>query len=105
MGSESPVEAAAPAVPKAPGEVRSIQYLRGLAAFGVLAFHAADRAGYAFGTGAAGVDVFFVISGFIMWVTTCRKGPSPAAFMWKRIQRIVPLYWAVTLVTAAVAAF
>lgn len=86
-----------------PGEVRSIQYLRGLAAFGVLIFHAAERAGGAFGVGAAGVDVFFVISGFIMWVVTCRRPPSPGQFMWKRVQRIVPLYWAVTLATAAVA--
>jgi exopolysaccharide production protein ExoZ len=90
---------------KAPGEVRSIQYLRGLAAFGVLAFHAAERAGGAFGTGAAGVDVFFVISGFIMWVVTCRKAPSPGRFLIKRVQRIVPLYWAVTLATAALAVF
>jgi peptidoglycan/LPS O-acetylase OafA/YrhL len=29
---------------RAPGEVRSIQYLRGFAAFGVLVFHAAERA-------------------------------------------------------------
>ncbi len=90
---------------QAPGEVRSIQYLRGLAAFGVLAFHAAERAGGTFGVGAAGVDVFFVISGFIMWVVTCRKAPSPGWFLIKRAQRIVPLYWAVTLATAAIAVF
>lgn len=95
--------AAAEEAPKAPGEVRSIQYLRGLAALGVLVFHAAERAGSAFGVGAAGVDVFFVISGFIMWVVTCRKTPSPGVFLWRRVQRIVPLYWAVTLVTAAIA--
>lgn len=89
--------------PKAPGEVRSIQYLRGLAAFGVLIFHAAERAGGHFGVGAAGVDVFFVISGFIMWVVTCRKTPSPGDFLVRRVQRIVPLYWAVTLLAAGVA--
>lgn len=87
----------------APVEVRSIQYLRGLAAFGVLVFHAAERAGGAFGVGAAGVDVFFVISGFIMWVVTAKRPPSPGQFLWRRVQRIVPLYWAVTLATAAVA--
>ena len=90
-------------LPKAPGEVRSIQYLRGFAAFGVLLFHAADRAGYVFGVGAAGVDVFFVISGFIMWVVTCRKPPSPADFLVRRVQRIVPLYWGLTLGVAAAA--
>lgn len=92
-----------PSVPHAPGEVRSIQYLRGIAAFGVLIFHAAERAGGHFGVGAAGVDVFFVISGFIMWVVTCRKTPAPGQFLWRRVQRIVPLYWAVTLLVAGVA--
>lgn len=90
-------------MPKATGEVRSIQYLRGFAAFGVLLFHAADRAGAAFGVGAAGVDVFFVISGFIMWVVTCRKTPSPRDFLVRRVQRIVPLYWGLTLAVAAAA--
>ena len=92
-------------IAKAPGEVRSIQYLRGLAAFGVLVFHAAERAGGQFGVGAAGVDVFFVISGFIMWVVTCRKTPSPGSFLLRRVQRIVPLYWAVTLAAAGLAVF
>jgi len=90
-------------VARAPGEIRSIQYLRGFAAFGVLLFHAAERSGWLFGVGAAGVDVFFVISGFIMWVVTCRKAPAPGEFLLRRIQRIVPLYWGVTLVVAATA--
>ena len=88
---------------KAPGEVRSIQYLRGFAAFGVLVYHAAERAGSGFGLGAAGVDVFFVISGFIMWMVTCRRPPSPQEFLIRRVQRIVPLYWGVTLLVAAIA--
>ncbi|HEX2801677.1 MAG TPA: acyltransferase, partial [Phenylobacterium sp.] len=86
-----------------PGEVRSIQALRGLAALAVLVFHAADRAGGTFGVGASGVDVFFVISGFIMWVVTCRETPTPARFLARRAERIAPLYWLVTLGTAAVA--
>ncbi|WP_374468797.1 acyltransferase family protein [Phenylobacterium sp.] len=86
-----------------PAEVRSIQYLRGFAAFGVLVFHAAERAGGHFGLGAAGVDVFFVISGFIMWVVTCRRPPSPAQFLIRRAQRIVPLYWGLTLLVVGVA--
>jgi len=103
MASEPPPSQPGGATPKAPGEVRSIQYLRGVAAFGVLAFHAADRAGWVFGVGAAGVDVFFVISGFIMWVVTCRRPPSPADFLKRRIERIVPLYWGVTLLVAGIA--
>jgi exopolysaccharide production protein ExoZ len=53
--------------------------------------------------GAAGVDVFFVISGFIMWVVTYRRTISPGGFLLRRVQRIVPLYWGVTLLVAAAA--
>ena len=88
---------------RAPGEVRSIQYLRGFAAFGVVAFHASERAGYQFDVGTAGVDVFFVISGFVMWMVTSSKTLSPGEFLARRVQRIVPLYWGVTLAVAAVA--
>ncbi len=45
----------------------------------------------------AGVDLFFVISGFIMWQTTARGGIGPAGFLWKRITRVMPLYWVATL--------
>ena len=59
--------------------------------------------GLNFKIGAAGVDIFFVISGFIMWVTTVGKPIGPQEFMWRRIIRIVPLYWIATLATFAVA--
>ncbi|MDP2354731.1 MAG: acyltransferase [Beijerinckiaceae bacterium] len=85
--------------------MRSIQYLRGLAALGVLAYHAAERAGVGFGVGAAGVDVFFVISGFIMWIVTCHSSPSPSRFLLRRAERVVPLYWGLTVAVAAVAVF
>ena len=101
MTSASPAEATIR--PSAPNLVRSIQYLRGIAALAVVVFHAADRAGGSFGVGAAGVDVFFVISGFIMWVVTCGRPPRPGVFLLRRIERIVPLYWLVTLATAALA--
>ena len=47
----------------------------------------------------AGVDVFFVISGFIM-VYTSRKlfanADGPRVFLARRIARIVPIYWVLT---------
>ena len=43
-----------------------------------------------------GVDIFFVISGVVMWISTCERETSPAAFYWARFTRIVPLYWLVT---------
>ncbi|TIV73797.1 MAG: acyltransferase, partial [Mesorhizobium sp.] len=80
--------------------IHSIQYLRGLAACAVVCFHVSEQFGGPFDVGAAGVDVFFVISGFIMWVTTAGRPANPWRFMGRRITRIAPLYWIVTLLTA-----
>ena len=90
------------ATPKAQGDtLYGIQYLRALAALAVVAFHAAERSGYAFAIGAAGVDVFFVISGFIMWVIVERRPVSPGHFLRERVRRIGPAYWLATGVMAA----
>src|SRR3954468_18445129 len=52
--------------------------------------------------GAAGVGVFFVISGFVLW-TACEARPTtPGAFLLARAERILPLYWIATLAVAAV---
>jgi peptidoglycan/LPS O-acetylase OafA/YrhL len=57
--------------------------------------------------GFVGVDVFFVISGFLITrilVRRATKGGSPgAAFYLRRARRIVPAYVLVTLVTVALA--
>ncbi len=74
-----------------------LQYLRGLAALGVVAYHAADRSGTHFSLGKAGVDLFFVLSGFLMWAITDERS-RPGPFLSDRIQRIVPCYWIVTSV-------
>lgn len=78
-----------------------IQYLRAFAAIAVVAFHAAEKTGAHFAIGAAGVDVFFVISGFIMWVITARRPVTPLKFLSDRIVRIVPIYWLATAVMVA----
>ena len=75
-----------------------IQYLRALAAIAVVLFHAAEKTDHAFAIGAAGVDVFFVISGFIMWVISEKRPVSPARFLADRLRRIVPVYWLATVV-------
>jgi exopolysaccharide production protein ExoZ len=84
-------------------EVVSIQYLRGIAALAVVLFHLElqlDRVGY---QGYwphfldRGVDIFFVISGFIMWITTL-KGMTTLEFYRRRFLRIAPLYWLLTSV-------
>jgi exopolysaccharide production protein ExoZ len=78
-----------------------IQYLRAFAALAVVVFHAAERTGGHFAIGAAGVDVFFVISGFIMWVISDRKPVTPQRFLLDRIRRIAPSYWLVTAIMVA----
>lgn len=76
----------------------SIQCLRALAALAVLLHHAVGHLSPGgFDVGAAGVDVFFVISGFIMAGTVIHRTPTAGTFLWQRAVRIIPLYWAVTV--------
>jgi len=87
----------------------SIQILRAVAALLVVFHHARyqipDFEVFFYGGiwpfGQAGVHIFFVISGFIMWVTTHDRRTTPLQFMINRIVRIVPLYWLLTLSVAA----
>jgi len=88
-------------------EVVSIQYMRGIAALSVAYFHTGvNSANLAWPSfiprefGKAGVDVFFVISGFIMVLVTSSRETSPKQFLLRRIFRIVPLYWLFTLLVA-----
>jgi len=84
-------------------EILSIQYLRGVAALMVVFLHLdlqLERLGYhGYWPGwlSAGVDIFFVISGFIMWITTA-GGMTTREFFRRRFFRIVPLYWTLTTV-------
>ena len=77
-----------------------LQYLRGLAAVAVVIFHAADKAGQDFSVGKAGVDLFFVLSGFLMIAIT-GDDSRPFKFLGDRIRRIVPVYWIATSVMLA----
>jgi exopolysaccharide production protein ExoZ len=72
----------------------NLQVLRALAALGVVFYHTDYRAFDDIHTDLNGVSMFFVISGFIMCYVT-RKDPS--GFFEKRLIRIVPLYWVLTL--------
>jgi peptidoglycan/LPS O-acetylase OafA/YrhL len=90
----------------------SIQVLRAVAALAVVAFHFSVSLQQdfhltndpLFSAGASGVDIFFVISGFIMSYTTARPDQrSPTAFVFKRLARIVPLYWVMSLAIFVVA--
>ncbi|MBC8748046.1 MULTISPECIES: acyltransferase family protein [Paraburkholderia] len=97
---------------------RSIQALRALAALGVVAFHTNGIVAahgwlvHVFPRvsryGEIGVDVFFVISGFVMALVTHGLPPgieSARSFICARIARVVPLYWILTALFIALVAF
>ncbi|SLN53649.1 Acyltransferase family protein [Roseivivax jejudonensis] len=83
-----------------------LQYLRGLAALMVVVHHVVKAregffsplAGSDFGR--AGVLIFFVLSGFI--IAHVSSADRPAAFALRRVVRVVPLYWVLTLVFFAI---
>ena len=88
-----------------------IQILRAVAAYAVVLHHwsleIANNTEFNIPgshAGAAGVDLFFVISGFVMVYVAGRRD-GPGRFMFDRIARIVPLYWLATLGVLAAIAF
>lgn len=88
--------------------IRNLQSLRALAAFMVVFYHARLLTPVgeilSFDWGNAGVDVFFLISGFIIAHVARRDDVGrPGAFLLKRAIRVAPLYWLLTLALFAVA--
>lgn len=91
--------------------INNLQALRAFAALNVLLFHCFVLANtYGFkpkllsfleGWGTNGVDIFFVISGFVMVFIQSRSPKTPTEFFRNRIERIVPLYWSITLLCSA----
>jgi exopolysaccharide production protein ExoZ len=75
----------------------AVQVLRAAAALMVVLFHACQWSGVDFAVGAAGVDLFFVISGFVLWASAEQRPPTPSEFLLARLRRVAPLYWIVTL--------
>lgn len=100
--------------PSAGRRLEAIQVARALAAMLVVGVHAIDlvkfrhvREGDGLGWlsggrfysdfGASGVDLFFVISGFVMAMLIMRSGAGHSGdFIRDRIARIIPLYWLMT---------
>ncbi len=91
----------------------SIQILRAIAACAVALAHIHGDLKYhmgvslmpVFSVGGVGVDIFFVISGFIMvYVSAPMFGAAggPRVFLLRRICRIAPLYWAATTLYIAI---
>ena len=109
------IEPALPASPARTVSIRSVQLLRAVAALFVVAFHSTvlwhdkfDARVVPWANGNAGVDLFFVISGFIMVLSSRRLAGLAdgwSRFIKLRLVRIVPMYWLVTAAKlAAIAA-
>lgn len=87
-----------------PHHLESLQMLRAIAALLVMFFHGTEMMqtawGYSylnhlFAAGFSGVDIFFVLSGFIIYYTNTTKPSRPHIFAIKRFVRIYPVYWVV----------
>jgi exopolysaccharide production protein ExoZ len=94
-----------------PRKLNRLQVLRFFAATAVVLFHAIAAAGqrglplklvpwYVYG--AQGVDLFFVISGCVIYYTVEASGLNGSAFLARRMQRLLPLYWAFTFLMFAI---
>lgn len=81
----------------------SLQILRAIAAWTVVFHHYMQiyfdfKSESLIGTffsqyGALGVDVFFVLSGFVMYLVAIKSTKGPAPFLIDRLFRIAPIYW------------
>jgi peptidoglycan/LPS O-acetylase OafA/YrhL len=79
-------------------KLNNIQVLRAFAAVTVVQFHTGFRFPYLHNFGSLGVDVFFVISGYIMARILDPQSDSNSDFFFRRrVLRIVPPYWFFTL--------
>ncbi len=86
-------------------KIYGIQYLRAFAALSVVALHAGKRVEadlpeplyHVLLLGHGGVDLFFVISGFIMWSISQKKETEPGGFLVRRLIRVAPPYWIATI--------
>lgn len=94
-------------------KLRGIQALRGIAALAVVAYHAARHLGQAVDASAitrltqpghAGVDLFFVLSGFIILHVHRQDIGHPQTlgrYAWQRFARLMPIYWVALAATIA----
>lgn len=98
--------------PSSAERLSNLQVLRAVAALIVVLSHAVVDVARATGDqmpeawpGPFGVEIFFVISGFIITKTSEGKhGPADAAtFAWHRLWRVAPLYWLATTAYVALA--
>lgn len=108
ISADAPIAANAPAQHVRGERIVALQVLRAVAAIGVVMCHFEIFLSRANGgstgllnlqSGGAGVDLFFVISGFVIVYASeplFGKAGGAVTFITYRLVRIVPLYWLVT---------
>ena len=92
------------------GRIDGLDALRGIAALGVVLLHfttdfqrefqPSRAASLAFPWGVYGVNLFFLISGFVIFMTVERT-QQPADFLISRVSRLYPAFWVAVMLTAA----
>ena len=93
------------------GRLVEVDALRGIAAMAVVLFHLSTRFEQVFPQtarpavslpdGHLGVNLFFIVSGFVIFMTL-EKTRRPMDFVVSRFSRLYPVYWASVLLTFAV---
>jgi peptidoglycan/LPS O-acetylase OafA/YrhL len=97
-----------PVQPPSSPAIRPIQFLLAIAALTVVWHHAREQLTnmkiyFSGNSGPSGSELFFVISGFIMVVTTSRRRVGARNLLLRRVVRVVPLYGLLTLSVVALA--
>ena len=75
--------------------ILELDALRGIAVLAVVFFHMTmgrEEAKYGFKLGVTGVDLFFIISGFVI-LLTLEKTKNWRSFLISRFSRLYPAYW------------
>jgi exopolysaccharide production protein ExoZ len=116
IGRDTPLTAGSPSIKAQPrGKLEGLEAGRGIAAMMVLLCHSASHCLHAYGSfplgrvfafGHAGVDFFFVLSGFIIFHAHRRDLGRPGRmgrYLERRLTRIYPLYWIVLAATLGTA--
>ncbi len=84
---------------KAKERIFELDALRGIASLLVVIFHLLMNSnGLTFNIGSTGVDLFFMISGFVIYNSIDNES-KPIAFIKSRFIRLFPIYWVVVIFT------
>ena len=91
--------------------IKELDALRGLAALAVVFYHYTTQYDKMFGHstelswqlpyGSFGVQLFFIISGFVIFLTL-ERAHKPMDFVVSRVSRLYPAYWSAIILTSAI---